>query len=169
MANPGVLSDADREAKAARRSGWRFFPYYVAAALAFVVTVNVAMAVTAVRTFPGLAADDVFDRSNAYDQVLDEAAKQKALGWDVQGAMEGGRYVVVLKDRAGKPIEGVRLTALAERPVGNTANLQLNFRATAPGRYVADRALGLAGQWEIRLAAASGQLTYRTTRRVVAP
>lgn len=169
MANPGAVSDAEREATAARRSGWRFFPYYVAAALAFVVTVNVAMAVTAVRTFPGLAADDVFDRSNAYDQVLDEAAKQNALGWDVQGGIEGGRYVVMLRDRTGKPIEGVRLTALAERPVGTAANLQLNFRATTPGRYVADRDFGMAGQWEVRLAAASGQVTYRTTRRVVAP
>ena len=160
--------DSEVSATAAR-SLWRWFPYYVAVGLGLVVLVNGGMVYTALRTFPGIAADGVFDRSNGYDQVLDDAKRQAALGWTVESGIDAGRPVVTMSDRAGRPINGLRIAGTARRPLGREAAVVIAFRATAPGRYVADRTLEARGQWELRLDAASGQQSFRATRRIVVP
>lgn len=40
------------------RSLWRFFPWFIAGALGFVIAVNVVMVTIALRTFPGVAEVD---------------------------------------------------------------------------------------------------------------
>lgn len=42
---------------AAPRSLWRYFPWFVALALALVVGVNATMAYIAIKTFPGTVVD----------------------------------------------------------------------------------------------------------------
>jgi nitrogen fixation protein FixH len=151
------------------RSAWRFFPLAVIGAMGVVIAVNVGMAWSAIHTFPGDAATDAFDRSNEYDKVLATAAQEAKLGWSLQTALQGGVAVVTLVDRKGRPVEGARVAAIAQRPVGVEDAVELAFRAEAPGRYAAAQALPQRGQWDLLFTASVGERHFRATRRVVVP
>jgi nitrogen fixation protein FixH len=151
------------------RSAWRFFPWAVVAALGLVVAVNIGMAWSALRTFPGIAVDDTFDHSNDYDKVLAAAGREAALGWSLIVTVDAGRPVAILTGRDGTPLEGARVAATAERPVGPDRITQLAFRAEAPGRYVATAALTTPGQWDLLFSATAGERRFHATRRVIVP
>lgn len=150
------------------RSGWRWFPWAVVAVLCVVVTVNGAMAWMALHTFPGIAGRDGFDLSNNYDRVLDVAARQAALGWKLDaGADAAGHASLTLTDRAGAPLDGARIDASAERPLGAPMHTALAFRALGAGRYVAADALPEKGQWDLSVSATVNGRAISVTRRVI--
>jgi nitrogen fixation protein FixH len=151
------------------RSAWRFFPLAVIGAMTVVVVVNVGMAWSALRTFPGIAVNDSFDHSNDYDKVLATAAHQAALGWSLHVALAGGVPVVRLADRDGHGIEGARVVAIARRPLGTEDAAELAFQPDAPGRYAAAAALTLHGQWDLLFTVSVGERHLHATRRVVVP
>ena len=150
-----------------QRSLWWLFPYAVAACLGVVMVVNFGMAWTALSTFPGVAARDVFSHSNSYDQVLAVAAREAALGWSLRAELQEGRPVVVLAGPDGQPLTGVRLEGSARRPLGADDAVDLAFQPSAPGRFVSGVALGGQGQWDLRLIASQDGRTLHATRRVV--
>lgn len=151
-----------------QRTGWRFFPWFVAGGIGFVMVVNFAMMSMAVRSFPGLATTNGFDHSNAYDRVLTAAERQASLGWQVADALDAGRPVIALADRSGAPLASARLTAAVERPLGGVPSAPLAFHATAPGRFVAEAALA-PGQWNLDLTVTAPGGQYHTTRRLIVP
>ena len=149
-----------------RGTAWRFFPWYVAAGLGFVMVVNFTMMSIAVRSFPGLATTNGFDNSNGYDHVLAKAERQAALGWTVRDTLDNARPVVTLMGRAGVPLVDARLAAAVERPLGEGAPAPLAFHAIAPGRFEANAALA-PGQWNLDLTVTAPGGEYHTTRRLV--
>jgi nitrogen fixation protein FixH len=150
------------------RSAWNFFPHALIAGLLVVVLVNAGMVLSALRTFPGVAALDVFDHSNAYDQVLAQAAREAALGWSVQPVGEVPSPVLILRGQDGQPLTGATVASEARRPLGPDMATHLVFREVAPGRYVAESALPALGQWDLRLLVAHAGQTLHATRRIVA-
>jgi nitrogen fixation protein FixH len=150
-----------------QRSLWRLFPHAVAVSLGVVMVVNFGMAWTALKTFPGVATRDVFDRSNTYDLVLQAAAREAALGWSLQAELQEGRPVVMLTGRDGQPLTGARVEGSAHRPLGADDAVDLAFQPSAPGRFVAERALGEPGQWDLLLVASQDGRILHATRRVV--
>jgi nitrogen fixation protein FixH len=135
--------------------------------MAVVVVVNGAMMWVAIGSFPGLATTHGFDSSNGYDRVLAAAGRQQALGWSVTARLDALTPVVVLAGPDGAPLEGARLSAVAERPIGDPERTQLAFRAVAPGRFAADVRLA-PGQWDLDLTVEAAGATYHSLRRVVA-
>lgn len=150
------------------RSSWRWFPWAVVAAMSVVVAVNAGMVYAALHSFPGKAGDDDFGLSNRYDQVLDRVRREAALGWTVHARPDvTGRPVVILTDRNGSPLSGASVGGTAERPLGATERRRLVFHEIAAGRYVADIALPLAGQWDLLLSASAQGHDIATTRRII--
>ena len=76
---------------------------------------------------------------------------------------------LVLADRDGHRLEGARVVGQAIRPLGNSAPIDLAFRAVAPGEYLAETRLVAAGQWEIDLTAAISGKRIHLAQRVVVP
>ena len=148
------------------RSGWRFFPWFVAGGLGLTMVVNFTMMWLAVHSFPGLATHGGFATSNAYDRVLDAAQQQAALGWTVQDTLADGRPVVTLSGPGGTPLAGAILTATVERPVGEAAPVPVVFHATALGRFEADTALA-PGKWVLDLTVTAEGHAFHTVRRLV--
>ncbi len=149
------------------RSIWRFFPYFVVAAMAVVVAVNGVLVVSALRTSPGKSGEG-FALSNHYDAVLAQAEREAALGWTVIARVDAdGRPAVALADRAGASLQGAAVVATARRPLGDPDARVLVFREAGSGRYVADAALPLAGQWDLTLSASAGGQELAATRRVI--
>ena len=99
-------------------SSWRWFPLGLFLSMAVVFAVNAVLVWQALDSFPGKAVENDFDTSNNYNEVLDAAQAQAALGWTLQARAESGHPVLVLTGRDGKPLEGARITATARRPLG---------------------------------------------------
>ncbi len=158
-----------RSAPSRRRSAWRFFPVAVIVSMTIVVAVNAGMVYTALHSFPGAAeGDEGFALSNHYDNVLDQAQREAALGWNVAAQTDdAGRAVVVLTDRLGAALHDAAVAASAERPLGAPETRSLVFHEVDAGRYVADAVLPLRGQWELTLTASAGGHTMAVTRRVI--
>lgn len=127
----------------------------IVAFFAVVVGVNLIMARVAVRTFGGVVVDNSYVASQNYNKWLDEAARQKALGWSARTARgDGGRMVVTM---TGAPASGLTLRAQARHPLGRLPDQVLTFQRQADGSFRSNEALG-AGRWKLRIdAAAHGQ------------
>ncbi len=149
------------------RSGWRWFPWATAAAMGFVVAVNIGMVYAALSSFPGKAGDNEFELSNHYDAVIDHVQREAALGWIVAAQPDAaGRPVVTLTAPGGAPLHGAVVVATAERPLGTAGAQRLGFVEAADGRYVADTVLPLPGQWDLQMTVSAQGHDVVMTRRV---
>jgi nitrogen fixation protein FixH len=127
----------------------RWIPWVFVGGMAVVVLVNLVLVYAALSTFTGVTTGKSYDRGRAYNRVLEEAARQDALGWSARVTMEGGVLSVVATDREGLPVGG-RVQGVLHRPLEG-AEIPLDFAAAGPGRFIAEAAPPAAGQWEARL------------------
>ena len=159
---------AMRRDNPAATSLWRFYPWFIAAGMSVVVAVNIGMVVTALHTFPGKAGSGGFDLSNHYNAVIAHAQEQAALGWTVQADIDpAGHPVLHLIDAHGVAMTGAKVSATAERPLGDSQTTPIAFRDEGGGRYVGDAALTAHGQWQLLLSAAARGQELTTTKRIV--
>src|SRR4051794_7073379 len=148
-----------------RRSGW--IPWAFAGGMLLVVAVNGVLIFATVDTFTGVTVGKSYDKGRAYNHVLEEAARQDALGWTPEVALGGGALRVTVRDREGLPVEG-RLEGVLRRPVEGT-EIALAPGAVGPGLWVAAVA-PRPGQWDVRLRLTAPDGRHLDIRqRVVAP
>ncbi|MEN9683886.1 MAG: Integral rane protein linked to a cation pump-like protein [Pseudomonadota bacterium] len=128
---------------------------------AVVIGVNVFMARNAIATFGGVVVENSYVASQNYNTWLNEAAREKALGWKAVGTRDAaGRVAVTLSGpRAGA--EGVVLSGDAWHPLGRMPDQPLHFHRQADGSWLSDAALP-AGRWKLRLEADAGKARWRT-------
>lgn len=89
-----------------------------------IITVNLVLAVNAVRTFPGLEVANSYLASQVFD---DRRAAQEALGWQFEAGYDGTRIVLDITDESGAPVRPASLTALVGRPTTAADNQPLVF------------------------------------------
>jgi nitrogen fixation protein FixH len=130
-----------------RRGRW--IPYVFVGAMLLVVAVNAVLVYAALSTFTGTTTSRAYERGRGYNQVLAEAARQEALGWQADVAWSAGRLRVSVVDREGLPVGG-HLDGLLLRPLQGTTR-PLHLAAGAAGRWLADAPDLAPGQWEARL------------------
>ena len=148
------------------RTAWRFFPWYLSAAILLVVAVNAAMITTAVNSFPGKVGRNGFDLSNQYNGVLAAAERARALGWTVSLAAEGGALRLELSDGAGAPLSHAAVRGEIRRPVGVAEAQALAFAPAADGSLRAPLAAIGPGQWDVTLTIETASEIMRLTRRL---
>jgi nitrogen fixation protein FixH len=151
----------------ADKTAWRWFPFASIGALGLVVVVNFGFIYAALKSNPGQATLDNFDTSNRYDQVLDRAAKQAALGWSVAATLQGNAPTLELTDNVGHRLHNATITGIAQRPLGPVKPLALTFHEGEDGLYRAAAALDQPGQWELRLQVVQNSESFTATRRVL--
>lgn len=144
------------------------------AALAFfgvIAAVNGGMIYFAVSTFSGIETENAYLRGLAYNETLQAAERQEALGWTVsfQPRQLEGRQVALeasFRDRHGRPLDELEVQVGLSRPTHQGYDHDLVLAASGGGRYSADAALPLAGQWDLRLRAQrGGKALYSTEQR----
>lgn len=115
-----------------------------------VIAVNLIMARAASRTFGGVVVENSYVASQHYNKWLDQAARQKALGWAAKvNRTATGKVAIVM---TGAPASGLTLSALARHPLGRLPDQALTFQRQADGSFVAQQDL-LAGRWKLRIEA----------------
>ena len=130
----------------------RFTGYHMATILlAFfgvVIAVNVTMATLASKTFGGEVVKNSYVASQHFNRWLDEAAREKALGWTVEAARTPDGHVALAL--VGVPQGKASVTAQASHPLGVAPSQDLTFSETGPERFVSTSALPQR-RWRLRI------------------
>ncbi|MGH1576539.1 FixH family protein [Planktotalea sp.] len=119
-----------------------------ASGFAVIITVNLALAYNAVRTFPGLEVKNSYVASQQFDA---RRSVQEALGWTVNAKSTGGLVILDIRDDAGQPVQVAKLDATVGRATHVKDDLTPDF-AFDGSSYVARAALG-EGNWNVRMKA----------------
>lgn len=112
------------------------------AGFGIIIAVNIALAVSAVRTFPGLEVANSYVASQDFDV---RRAAQARLGWRVSASYVPGRLTLMLTDREGSRLRPADIALRLGRPTEQaddlTAVLDADLGADvalAPGRWRLD-------------------------------
>ena len=131
-------------------------------AFAVIIGVNIALAVSAVKTFPGLEVKNSYVASQEFDQ---RRSAQEALGWSVYASAQGDHVKLEITDAEGNPVEVAKLSATLGRATHVQDDQQPEF--TFDGQaYVAPADLG-PGNWNIRMVARARNGTEFTQRVIL--
>ncbi len=146
---------------------WAFVGFFVV-----VLGANGIMVFFAFDSWTGLATEDAYTKGLAYNEQIADARDQQSLGWKTElnfapNGTQRGRLELNLKDRHGTPIEGASVMAAFVRPTHAGHDIELVLEPAGVGRYAAEIALPLAGQWDVRLRAEHERGDYRLERRIV--
>lgn len=134
----------------------------IVAFFAVVVSVNLVMARLASQTFGGVVVENSYVASQQYNRWLNEAAREKALGWTlVSRRGDDSRLAVTL---AGAPADAA-ISAEARHPLGRKPGFALTFAADGGGRFVSRQVLP-EGRWIVRYTVAAQAQRFRTEQDV---
>lgn len=141
------MADADRQPRSRELTGRKVLLIFIAA-FGVIVAVNVFMAVSAVRTFPGLEVSSSYADSQDFNVRRDA---QEALGWNasVEVDAEAGVLTLHLVDDSDRPVAPARLQALLTRPTSQQDDQLLDLTRNA-GAFTAPADLS-EGRWRLRL------------------
>lgn len=125
---------------------------------AVVVAANGAFIFLALDSWTGLSTEDAYRKGLAYNETLDAAEAQKALGWRAHLDFEpdggaAGILRAVFEDARGHPVEGLSVGAAIRRPTTEGFDQDVALSPSGAGRYAARIELPLRGQWDVRLTA----------------
>ena len=127
-----------------------------------IISVNLALAYNAVRTFPGLEVKNGYIASQSFDR---RRSAQEALGWSVYASASDSQVKLEITDAAGNPVEVAKLTATLGRATHIKDDQIPDFRFNGTA-YVAPAQLG-AGNWNIRMVARAKDGTEFTQRVIL--
>jgi nitrogen fixation protein FixH len=137
---------------------------------------NGALVFFALESWPGLATDHAYEEGVEYNRTLAAAREQAGLGWVSAltyegGVHEGGVARTRLTRPGGVPVTGLAARITFRRPVGEAIEIVVPLAEAAPGLYLAEAVLPLAGRWHAMIEATrDGAPIYRMRHDVmVAP
>jgi nitrogen fixation protein FixH len=126
-----------------------------------VIAVNFTMAWLANSTFGGLVVKNSYVASQKYNEWLQKARDEKALGWTlaIERASDGRVQVAIASGEV--PLRGGTVVATARHPVGREPDVTLQFRPLEDGRYESADVLP-EGRWIVHVrASVNGQQINR--------
>ncbi|WP_374650891.1 FixH family protein [Dongia sp.] len=141
-----------------------------------VIAVNGILIVTAVSSFSGLETVGAYEKGLHYNQALAAAQANAETGWnampEVGAAAAGGgdvaarELLVAITDRAGAPVMGLKVEAYLVRPTNAGMDAAIALKDAGGGRYRADFTPQALGNWELRLQASRGDVTWQQVQRI---
>lgn len=134
-------------------TGWHMLAICVVA-FGIIIAVNIALAVNAVRTFPGLNVKNSYVASQEFDNRRDA---QVALGWTVAALVEGDRLRLTITDAQEQAVDPATLQAVLGRATHVQDDRAVVFRFDGQA-HVAPVDLG-PGKWALRLRAVAADGT----------
>ncbi|QGX99464.1 nitrogen fixation protein FixH [Roseovarius faecimaris] len=119
-----------------------------AAAFSVIIAVNLLLAFSAVKTFPGLEVKNSYVASQQFDERRDA---QLALGWTVEAHHKDGLLTLSITDASGQPVKAAKLHAVLGRATHVKEDSEPVFYFDGQV-YSAPVELG-GGNWNIRMVA----------------
>jgi len=149
----------------------RWIPWTIFGGFAVVVAVNATLIFFATATFSGIETERHYERGLAYNETIAAAERQAARGWRLEPRFESrgagaGRLTVSFADRDGAPLVGAAVHAYFVRPTQAGFDVDIPLAERGGGRYAADVALPLPGQWELRVVAERADAVQQARQRI---
>lgn len=88
------------------------------------------------RTSRAEVIPDYYAKAAAYDTVIDQAAKNRALGWRVDRVQRDGELAIEVRDASGAALDGARVRVTAV-PRAHARPAELELAPRGGGRYAA--------------------------------
>ncbi len=125
-----------------------------------ILVANAIFIYLAVDTFTGLSTERPYQRGIAYNETLEARSAQRALGWRAKVSFDEARdgqgvLTVAMRDRAGAPLEDLRVAGQIRRPTHEGLDQDLTLVRSGIGAYSVELILPRRGQWDLRLTAES--------------
>jgi nitrogen fixation protein FixH len=142
-------------------TGPKFFAIF-ASFFVVIISVNIVLAVQAVRTFPGLEVANSYVASQTFDR---DRAAQESLHWSIDAAVHSGMLHLSITDTEGAPVEVADLAAVFGRATSVRDDQVPAFVFTGTD-YVAP-VITSGGNWNLRFEATAVDGTVFRQRVVV--
>ncbi len=151
----------------------RWIPWTFVLGFLVVLGANGAMLYASLASWTGISTENAYERGLYENSEIAQAEAQRHLGWQTafrftSTAPGQGRVELALQDRYGNLLDRASVTARFIRPTTAGHDVEAELRHVGLGRYAADIALPLRGQWEVRLLAEEEHGTWRQIERVMA-
>lgn len=130
-----------------------------------VIVVNATMAVLASKSWTGLVVKNSYVASQKFNEELEAARKQKALGWKSDIAYSRGVLSITLADKNGEAVILDGLFGVAGRPTSESQDRSFQLAHRGRGTYSAYLYLD-DGIWDVRVAGSLGDTAYRRDLRL---
>lgn len=141
--------------------------------LGFLITiaVNGVLIYTSVSSFSGLETDSAYERGLHYNQALALAAANAETGWHAEPKVSGTgedarRLEITITDRTGAPVTALQIEAYLVRPTNAGMDDTLTLSDLGGGRYGTAFTPKALGNWELRLQAKRGDVTWQQVQRI---
>lgn len=134
--------------------GW----HVLAAMIGFfgvIFVVNGIFLYKALQTHTGVVSQQPYRKGLGYNERIAFERNQDSLGWQETLTLGAGADTLTfeLKDKAGSPVTGLRVTGSIGRPSTVEHDAKLMMEEREPGRYVATFTAREPGGWLVDLAA----------------
>lgn len=143
-------------------TGWHMLAICICA-FGVIITVNVILAVNAIRSFPGLNVPNSYVASQEFN---DRRAAQEALGWTIAAAADADSLRIAITDAVGAPVAVDRMKVILGRTTHQQADIQPDL--SFDGQAYVSHGLDLGrGRWALRLNAWAQDGTHFEQRLVL--
>ena len=159
-------------------TGRRVF-IWLAAFFLLIIAMNLVMVYLGNRSWTGLTTDRAYDKGVNYNEVIDQAEQQAALGWAIRfdpivetgrdGDMISVRLAADIAGKDGTMLADLKVSARLVRPTSEGHDREVAFSTVDGRHFVADAEFPLRGNWDVYLTAANPQGTYQIRHRIQLP
>ena len=167
------MTSSHEQQKTRQFTGWHFL-IVIIGFFAVVITANMTMAYFAVDTFPGLETEDAYRKGRDYNDVLEAAKRQEALGWQEDialsktgvGAGSAHHITLVLKGAEGEA--GLKATILIKHPATDAKDQLITLVETTPATFEGVVNALDDGRWKLSLVIEqNGDIVFRKNSEVM--
>lgn len=133
-----------------------------------IIAVNGTFMYFALSTWPGLTTEDAYKKGIAYNHTLDEAAAQRAVGWQSGILIDTtGKLTLMLADKNRQPVHGAIVTVSLSRPLGDARTYNITLVERADGHYESRFVAPMPGRWIVAVSAHLNALSYQMNHEVL--
>ncbi|MGI9351351.1 MAG: FixH family protein [Rhizobiaceae bacterium] len=130
-----------------------------------IISVNLTLAYLASGSWTGLVVKNSYVASQKFNEQLESAKKQRALGLSSEFSYQGGSISFVLKNKNGQVITAKNLVAEIGRPAFEQLDQKLSFLPARDNRYALPVNLE-PGIWRLRITGNVDEFIYRRDVRL---
>ncbi|MEX0694782.1 MAG: FixH family protein [Rhodospirillales bacterium] len=133
-----------------------------------IAAVNGLFMYFALSTWPGLTTDDAYKKGIDYNRTLNEAARQKAVGWQSGIVIDAiGKLTVTLTDKNRQPLQGAIVSLSLTRPLGDARAYSVMLEENAAGQYAGTFTEPQPGRWIASVSAQLNGFSYQMNHEVL--
>lgn len=140
-----IQKQADQSSQTKEFTG-RHMLYVILGFFGTIIAANATLAFFATGSWTGLIVKNSYVASQEYNDVLDAAESQQALGWTSTAVYQDGIFYFDLRDQNGQPLHELDVTGVVARPIHEHDDMALSFtyrRGGGPYEAAADLAPGV--------------------------